>query len=180
MASDVFWTGLFTFGGGLVGALGTYWGSRSQHKLRIRELDLEVARQEREETHQAAQEKSEACEHRRRLYLRYLAGLDRLVHATSVGDLDRDGVAKRWAEFIAADDEVELGGTEAVKDASYPLHECVVKIVDAYTTVMEDARQQWPQDALSRWDAFEDEYARTRGDIVRAMRRDLLDEPEPG
>lgn len=158
-----------------MGAVGTYWGSRSQHRLRLRELDLEIARQDREEARRAKREESEDCEHRRSLYLQYLGALDSVVHATSVEALNRDGLGKRWAEFIAADDEVELGGTDAVKEASYPVHRSVRKIVDAYATVIDDPAKKWPQDALLSMDEFRSDYGDARSDIVGAMREDLLD-----
>jgi hypothetical protein len=175
MASDVFWTGLFTFGGGTLGAIGTYFGVKSQANLQAQQLELDAERHRSDESHRRRKDESAAREQRRLLYLNYLKALDAIVHATAVSNLSTDEMSERWAAFVKADDEIELGGTDDVKDASYPVHRQARAVGTKYKEILDDPNSNWPIDALKWLPSTQEERNAARAAMVAAMRRDLHD-----
>jgi hypothetical protein len=171
--SDVFWTGLFTFGGGVVGAVGTYFGVKSQASLQQQQLELDALRHESDKSHRKGEQESAAREQRQSLYLSYLGALDAVVHSTAVSDMSVDSLGERWAAFIKADDEIELGGTDDVQKAAYPMHKQVWEVATMYTRTLNDPKGRWPSDALKWLKSTQVERNQARADVVGAMRSDL-------
>jgi hypothetical protein len=172
--SDVFWTGFFTFAGGVVGAVGAHFGVKSQINLQQQRLGLDALRYNNDESYRERDEESAAREQRRALYLSYLATLDVVLHAPAVTDLTVDAMRQRWAAFVKADDEIELGGTNSVREAGYPLYMVVSKIREEYTNILSGAGAGWPQDAITWYrEKISSEFDLKRAALVDAMRRDL-------
>ncbi len=173
MPSDVFWTGLFTFGGGALGAAGTYFGVRSQREVQLGQLHLEKNAQENESLEKAQENWQVGREQRRSIYLAYLAALDAVIHSPSIKDLTEEDFSSMWTTFIRRDDELELGGTEEVKDASYSLWRVVDRIADHYIEVLCDPHASWPEDADRGFEPVSKEYDDVRSAVVSAMREDI-------
>lgn len=179
MPSDVFWTGLFTFGGGLVGATGTAVGARFQYRVQARQLEIEQDRHRSEETHRDRQDRAAALEKRKSIYLNYLGALDALIHATADGHLDQDGLAQIWAAFQGADAELELAASKEVQGASYQLHAEARKIGTFYKNTLDDPSKMWPNDAVHWPEELASEYYDARAEVVTGMRQDVHGGDEP-
>lgn len=174
MPSDVFWTGLFTFGGGLVGAATGYATARLQMHAHEGQLDLEERRLEIELTQLGEAKLDRRREERRAIYLEYLKALDAIVNCPTHEHMDHQVLSSRWSAFMQADNELELAGTEAIKDRSYPLHTIAAEAMDRFSNVLDDDGLAWPNDASSYMRSIEEELRTERQGMVSLMRDDLL------
>ncbi|HWM55056.1 MAG TPA: hypothetical protein VNO20_06680 [Solirubrobacterales bacterium] len=173
MPSDVFWTGFFTFGGGVVGATVGYATARLQNRLQREQLLLEKRRDERQFSKDSEEQLEQRREQRRAVYLHYLEALDAIIHSATTETIDQETLSSRWIAFNLADNELELAGTEAVKESSYPLHTVIAEAIDRFSVVIDSETLTWPDDATSYMRSIEDKLRQARQGTISLMRRDL-------
>jgi hypothetical protein len=145
---------------GLVG----YGTARGQRAVELRRLALDARKAEQAREDVAVQE-------RRDLYLRYLAAVDRFpVLAMQEGGATSTAVDSFWDEFERAGTELELFGSEHVREQSEPVHRV---LYEAFQMLSWNS----PEFAKSVREVYDrgtrERLHDTREALIRAMRADV-------
>jgi hypothetical protein len=178
MPTDVFWTGLFTVSGGLAGTLAGYSSARSQARLQDKQLELDRERHKSERAQLDESRQDQRREQRREIYLRYLLALDTIINSATEESLDHETLSSRWRAFVQADNEIELDGDEATKQASYPVNGLIAEIAGRFADILDAPDAEWPDAATQYLHSIEDEQRKARQTMVNHMRDDLSKSPE--
>jgi len=173
MPSDVFWTGLFTFGGGLVGAAVSYATTHRQGDLQEQQLGLEEERHEAEVQSANRQHQERLLESRRALYLRYLKAVDEIIHLPNSDLTSSEELGRPWTEFMQMDNELELSGSDGVRELSVDLFGILNEIAYRFTEILESDSKAWPEDASAHMREVEGRLREARQGMVSRMRDDL-------
>jgi hypothetical protein len=163
MPSDVFWTGLFTFGGGVVGGATGYVTARLQQSLHLQRLGLERRKLEYEVDASATDEKAKRIEAKRSIYLQFLSAIDGVLNPVEYGELDQAELNKRFDRFTDAHCEIELVGDADVNRLAYDFTSVVEQIVIEASRSLEARQIHRMADSV-----------RGRADSLRAARRKLV------
>jgi small nuclear ribonucleoprotein (snRNP)-like protein len=166
----VFWTGLFTAAGGIAGGGIGYATSRLQHGIQRDQLKLEERRHENEGILASRAMIDTRREQRRQIYLGYLETVDAIMNLVMTPAVDQETLHAYWAAFVKADNELELAGNDAIKDASYPVNQHVTDLVGEHIDRIDDPSLEYPDDS---------DLHSARAEIVALIREDLLPD-EPG
>jgi hypothetical protein len=164
MLSDVFWTGLFTFGGSAVGAGAGYMTAllqrRSEDGRRLLEERRIVAASEQErqlrleEFHQA----------RHALYLTYLENLDAILSPIFLESVDAPSLNRGFNLFMDAHCGIELAGNPEINLRAYDLNSLIENLVkDVLQALTEKAGPRAANDILQE-----------RAEAIREGRRDIV------
>lgn len=176
MPSDVFWTGLFTFGGGAVGAIGAYLAAKSSERGRERELELELERHDSQELHWAAERDDGSREKRRAAYAVYLEAYETVWHIRADQNPTAGRIVERWEAFVAADIEVGLVGSDAIAAAAVTARARLAALINDYDDFLtENGPGSWGEEARLVSGPHNEGLAASRDEIVALMRRDLDD-----
>jgi hypothetical protein len=178
MPSDVFWTGLFTFGGGLVGGGAGYLTARLQQAVQKQELGLEERRYETDQQDRRQARRDDLRERRRVLYLKYLGSFDALHTQLNGPELSPEELFEIWSSMIQVDNEIELLGSEAVKSAADNAADYFARLVGELYKIASNPARDWGAEAheLRRPDAMGQEMIEVREELLAKMRVDLKDE----
>jgi hypothetical protein len=174
MPSDVFWTGLYTFAGGVVGGTTGYITARLQNHVQRAQLALEMDRHRSEERRLAREREDDERERRRLLYLRYLEVFETITNLPGGAQPTQDRLVELWHDFIRADNELELAGSEAIRDASYPANSVIQDAVDEFGAIVEAPDRDWDE-ASEYGEAHGAALMEVRVEMVGLMRADLQD-----
>ena len=164
---------MFTLSGGLAGTLAGYAGARSQARIQDKQLQLERDRHKSERAQLDADRREQQRATRREIYLRYLLALDTIVNSTTEDSLDLQTLSDRWRAFLQADNEIELDGDEATKEATYPLNALVSKMAGEFANILDDPDLEWPDAGSAYMRSIEEERQDARQTILGHMRTDL-------
>jgi hypothetical protein len=173
MPSDVFWTGLFTLGGGFAGAATGYASARLQSKGQERQVQLAHQRHQSQEARATETRRDTQREERRSIYLGYLQSLDAILNSTTAETVSQETLSDRWGQFMQADNEVELAGDEKIKESSYPIHAQVSKTLEYFSEILDKPDLTWPDDASAYLRSMQDDLLGPRRKIISLMRDDL-------
>jgi hypothetical protein len=179
MASDVFWTGLFTFSGGLVGAAASYAATRRQAGLQKEQLSLERERHGIETSEAGQRRQVELLQDLRILYIRFLKAVDDIAHLPNSDLSPAVEIGKRWDAFMQADNELELAAPKGVRTSTEPLCVILNKVVYRFTEVFESDSEVWPNDAGSYMREIEADFREARERTVSLMRDNLRELQAP-
>lgn len=164
MPSDAFWTGLFTFAGGVVGGGAGYLTARLQQGLHRQQLTLEERKVESEESTLTQAQTERRSEAHRAIYLRYLTALDGVLNPVDNGTVDKGTLNRRFDLLLHAHCEVELAGGDEINQAAYELNDLLEALVAEVSSRLAEGR------------AGSDltEPIRRQAEPIRAIRRRLV------
>ena len=169
----MFWTGLFTFGGGVVGGTAGYVSARLQRRFQEQQLGLERRRYESEESRVDRQGADQRREQGRAIYLAYLEAVDTITNSATADVLDDETLSERWKTFVKAGNKLELAGTEGLRNASYQMDALLNRLVTEFSAIIHDSDRTWPGDANEFMHGQAKEVVESRNEMVSLMRRDL-------
>lgn len=171
MPSDVFWTGLFTFGGSAIGAGVGYATARLQRRsedrrflLEERQLSDSAAELGRQFDRQMRAERSE-------VYRRYLHALDGVMSPLYLGGSGIEQIRDRFDRLMEAHCELELVGSEEMNDFGYKLNGLIEELTLEVVMILDQGQDMG--DAVDAIHRRADKLRTNRRGLVQLMSADL-------
>lgn len=167
MPSDVFWTGLFTFGGSVAGAGAGYLTALFQRQANERLLLFEERKlaglaQERRDEHG-----DRIREERRAVYLAYLTALDGVLTPIDLGSVEEETLRRRFDRLMEAHCELELAGDRQINECGYALNDLVEGLVAEVLDVLR--RSLGAEEAMNAVARRASEIRKTRRRLIGFM-----------
>jgi hypothetical protein len=167
--SDVFWTGLFTFGGSAAGAGAGFATALAQRRtedgrLRLEEQKVAAAGDERR-----AESLERFQQERREIYLRYLNSLDGILSPVFQGEVDAASLRDRFDALMEAHCELELAGTKEMNQHGYVLNEQIEALTLALRHALE--RDASDEELVALLTERAEDFRGSRRALVQLMNR---------